>query len=282
VNDPAELEAIVRERAIRHAVVLLPDLPHRRLGEELNRYSRLVPHLLVLSDCSALPTLWSTARNGGRLSGIEVRNGLLLATLQGVKRAIDAAVILAAAPLVVPLVALAAALVKLGDGGSVFYGHTRIGRNGRPFRAWKFRTMRSDGDAILQDLLDRDLAAREQWERDRKLANDPRVTRFGRLLRITSLDELPQLWNVLTGDMSLVGPRPIVRDEVRRYGEVFPLYATVKPGITGLWQVSGRNDVGYEERVRLDEFYVRHWSPWLDVYILAKTLVALVSRRGAY
>jgi lipopolysaccharide/colanic/teichoic acid biosynthesis glycosyltransferase len=134
----------------------------------------------------------------------------------------------------------------------------------------------------MDDHLARDPEARAEWERDQKLRDDPRVTRFGRFARKTSLDELPQLWNVLIGDMSLVGPRPIVDDEVWRYGDTFRLYTSVKPGITGMWQVSGRNDIGYDERVLLDQFYIRHWSPWLDVYILAKTVVALAQRSGAY
>jgi lipopolysaccharide/colanic/teichoic acid biosynthesis glycosyltransferase len=150
------------------------------------------------------------------------------------------------------------------------------------FKAWKFRTMRPDGDALLRDLLARDPAAREEWERDQKLRHDPRVTAFGRFLRKTSLDELPQIWNVFKGDMSIVGPRPIVESEVVRYGDVFDLYTTVKPGITGLWQVSGRTNLSYADRVLLDQFYIRHWSPWLDIYILAKTAVALANRDGAY
>jgi lipopolysaccharide/colanic/teichoic acid biosynthesis glycosyltransferase len=135
---------------------------------------------------------------------------------------------------------------------------------------------------VLREHLARDPAARREWERDLKLRDDPRVTRVGRWLRRLSLDELPQLWNVLRGDMSVVGPRPIVEKEVGLYGGTFRLLALVRPGITGLWQVSGRNDLDYEERVTLDRFYVRHWSPCLDVYILARTVVALLSRRGAY
>ena len=164
----------------------------------------------------------------------------------------------------------------------MFFGHKRIGRGGRLFKAWKFRTMHTNGDEILRKHLEANPAAREQWAAEMKLNDDPRVTLIGNLLRKTSLDELPQLWNVLRGDMSLVGPRPIVQAEIWRYGKVFRLYTTVKPGITGLWQASGRNNVSYDERVLLDEFYIKHWSLWLDVYIGAKTIVALLSRRGAY
>ena len=282
LNDPDALESRARSAVIRHAVVSLPDYSSARLRDLLDRYSGLVPHLLVLSDRSTLPTLWSASRHCGRLSGIEVRNGLLLATLQGVKRAIDVCVATAAILLGLPALLAVAALVKLTSPGPLFYGHVRIGRRGRAFRAWKFRTMRADAEAVLEAYLSRDPVARREWERDHKLRDDPRVTWCGRFLRRTSLDELPQLWNVLRGDMSLVGPRPIVRDEIRRYADTFLLYASVKPGITGLWQVSGRNDIGYEDRVQLDRFYIRHWSPWLDVYILAKTVGVLLRRNGAY
>jgi Undecaprenyl-phosphate galactose phosphotransferase WbaP len=175
-----------------------------------------------------------------------------------------------------------ALVVKLTSPGPIFYAHSRIGRHGKRFKAWKFRTMRKDADLVLREHLARTPAARAEWHRDHKLRDDPRVTRFGKLARRLSLDELPQIWNVLKGDMSLVGPRPIVEDEIWRYGDIFRLYTTVKPGITGMWQVSGRNDIGYTERVLLDQFYIRHWSPWLDVYILAKTIVALLNRSGAY
>jgi Undecaprenyl-phosphate galactose phosphotransferase WbaP len=282
VNDATALDSLVRERRIRHAVLSLPDVSNARMSEVLDRFSGLLPHVLVLSDAATLPTLWGASRSSGRLSGLEVRNGLMLATLRAVKRLLDVTVAAAAICLAAPLFVAVAVVIRLTSRGPVFYGHTRIGRHGRRFRAWKFRTMRTDGDAVLLRHFETDAAARDEWARDQKLRRDPRVTWFGRLLRMTSLDELPQVWNVLRGDMSIVGPRPIVAGEVARYGEIFTLYTTVKPGITGLWQVSGRNDVSYEGRVLLDQFYIRHWSPWLDVYILAKTLVALVRREGAY
>jgi Undecaprenyl-phosphate galactose phosphotransferase WbaP len=282
VNDPATLASVVRARTVRHAVVSLPDMSNARLGEILDRYSEMVPHLLVLSDHSTLPTLWSTSRKCGQLSGIEMRNGLMLATLQTVKRAIDLSIALTALTVSFPLLVAIAAAVKFTSRGPIFYGHSRIGRHGKRFKAWKFRTMRADADAVLREHLAKNPAARAEWHRDHKLRDDPRVTSFGRLARRLSLDELPQIWNVLLGDMSLVGPRPIVEDEIWRYGDIFRLYTTVKPGITGMWQVSGRNDIGYTDRVLLDQFYIRHWSPWLDVYILAKTIVALANRSGAY
>jgi Undecaprenyl-phosphate galactose phosphotransferase WbaP len=282
VNDPAILESIVRSRSIRHAVVALPELSNQQLGDLLDKYRGIVPHLLVLSDCSTLPTLWGASRDFGRLSGIEVRNGLLLATLGVMKRAIDLSIAILVIGLGGPILLILALMMKLTSPGPIFYGHKRIGRHGKPFTAWKFRSMRINSEQILREHLERNPAARAEWNQTHKLRDDPRVVRFGAFLRRTSLDELPQIWNVLTGDMSLVGPRPIVTEEISRYADAFRLYASVKPGITGLWQVSGRNNIGYADRVLLDLFYIRHWSPWLDIYILAKTVQVLISRNGAY
>ena len=142
--------------------------------------------------------------------------------------------------------------------------------------------MKVDGDKLLQNALAKDEALREEWLRERKLRRDPRVTRVGKFLRKTSLDELPQFWNVLRGEMSLVGPRPIVEEEIPTYGRNFSLYCRVAPGLTGLWQVSGRNAVSRRDRVRLDSYYVRNWSPWLDLNILARTAKVVITGQGAY
>ena len=168
------------------------------------------------------------------------------------------------------------------DGGPVFFGHHRIGASGQVFRCWKFRTMVVDADRVLRDLLARDPEARAEWERDFKLRDDPRITAIGAFLRKTSLDELPQLFNVLVGDMSLAGPRPIVSQEVERYGEYITSYWQCRPGLSGPWQVSGRNDVSYRTRVWLDHSYVENWSFARDVAILAKTVVVVLRRSGAY
>jgi len=281
MNDPPVLRSIVRARGIRHAVLAAPDVPAAKLARLFDRYGELASHLLVVCDAPPMPALWGAQRVCG-LGGVEVRNGLLLAPLRVAKRVTDVCLAAVALVLGMPLLLAIAAAVKLGSKGPVLYGHRRIGRYGRKFTAWKFRTMYRGADVLLRQHLERFPAARLEWERDQKLRDDPRVTRIGRVLRRLSLDELPQVWNVLRGEMSVVGPRPIVDDEVCKYGEAFALYTVVKPGITGLWQVSGRTDVGYEMRVKLDEFYVRHWSPWLDAYVLVRTVVALVRRKGAY
>ncbi len=176
---------------------------------------------------------------------------------------------------------LAIAFLVRADGGPVLFGHKRVGENGRHFRCLKFRSMATDADAVLHQVIEADPQARKQWEATHKLHNDPRITSIGRVLRKTSLDELPQLLNVVRGEMSLVGPRPIIDAEVPRYGRDISYYFETKPGITGLWQVSGRSNTTYEYRVRLDVWYVRNWSLWHDIAILMKTLPAVLKKDGA-
>jgi lipopolysaccharide/colanic/teichoic acid biosynthesis glycosyltransferase len=180
-----------------------------------------------------------------------------------------------------PLLLSVALLILLYDGRPIIYGHYRVGRGGQLFRCLKFRTMVRDSQARLDELLRTDEAARLEWERDRKLTNDPRITPIGRFLRKTSLDELPQLLNVLRGDMLLVGPRPITVAELEKYGRVRWHYLSTMPGVTGLWQVSGRNDLSYDERVNLDRLYVEHRSLWGDLVILFRTVKVVLSRDGA-
>jgi Undecaprenyl-phosphate galactose phosphotransferase WbaP len=168
------------------------------------------------------------------------------------------------------------------DGGNAFYGHTRIGQNGKKFNCLKLRSMVLNSEEVLRNLLANDPAAREEWNLDFKLKNDPRITKIGGFLRRTSLDELPQLWNVLKGEMSLVGPRPIVEAELARYADDADYYMMVKPGMTGLWQISGRNNIDYATRVYLDAWYVKNWSLFYDVAILFKTAGVVLQRDGAY
>lgn len=180
-----------------------------------------------------------------------------------------------------PLFVLIALKVRQ-DGGPVFYAHHRLGQNGKPFKCYKFRSMVTNSQDVLANLLADNDALRAEWERDFKLKDDPRVTKVGHFLRESSLDELPQLWNVLKGEMSLVGPRPIIEDERKYYGEHMDEVFSSKPGLTGLWQVSGRNDVSYDERVDLDTRYVKQWTFWKDIEILFKTVAVVLNRRGAY
>jgi Undecaprenyl-phosphate galactose phosphotransferase WbaP len=201
------------------------------------------------------------------------------------KRTVD---FIAAASLILcllPFLAIIACRIKMStrqQGASAFFGHTRIGKHGKTFQCYKFRTMIPNAETILGSYLANNLEAREEWARDQKLKNDPRITPIGHFLRRTSLDELPQLWNVVRGDMSLVGPRPVVYEELQRYGEDLPWYLAVRPGLTGLWQISGRNDIDYAQRVALDKEYVLNRTLWGDFKILLKTAVVLLKGKGAY
>jgi len=186
---------------------------------------------------------------------------------------------------VLGLIALAVWIGKRMEGSEtpVFYGGKRVGLDGQEFSCWKFCTMHKDADKILEDLMQKDESIRKEWFEFKKLKNDPRVdSRISKLLRKTSLDELPQIWNVFVGDMSLVGPRPILPDQRRDYGDFLPYYESVRPGITGLWQVSGRNETKFDQRVYWDSWYIKNWSLWHDIVILFKTVGVLVTGRGAY
>ena len=200
-----------------------------------------------------------------------------------VKTAFDYILTLVGAVFISPLLVYIAYRIKKEDPGPVFFAHTRIGKNGKPFPCFKFRSMVVNSQEMLQKYLAENPAAREEWERDFKLKDDPRVTPIGKFLRSTSLDELPQIFNVLRGEMSLVGPRPVIQEELDKYyGETAKLYCTVKPGITGLWQVSGRSDIRYDERVALDATYIKYRSMWGDIVILWKTIGVVLMKKGAY
>jgi exopolysaccharide production protein ExoY len=196
------------------------------------------------------------------------------------KRVLDIVGVLTLALILSPLL-LIVGLALAHDRGPIIYRHTRTGRHGRSFGCLKFRTMVHNAEQVLTDLLHQDEELRAEWMRDQKLRNDPRITTIGRFLRRTSLDELPQLWNVLKGDMSLVGPRPVVREEWTRYGRRLDDYLAAKPGVTGLWQVMGRSDCGYRRRVALDSYYVRKRSFFLDIFILLQTVKVVLRGRGA-
>ncbi|RAZ91270.1 sugar transferase [Mesorhizobium hawassense] len=198
------------------------------------------------------------------------------------KRSFDIVGSVAGLVLLSPLFLMVALLVKLSDNGPIFYGHKRIGRGGRIFSCLKFRTMVTDGERVLTAYLAANPEANAEWIATRKLKNDPRVTRVGQVLRKLSLDELPQILNILQGDMSLVGPRPVVRDELEIYGSAAVYYLKSRPGLTGLWQVSGRNDVSYDTRVAFDRHYVENWSMFQDIRIIFKTVPAVWMSRGSY
>ena len=215
-----------------------------------------------------------------KIQQIEVKNSGVRGMF--IKRALDIVLALAVLMLMAPVMIVIGIIIKLSDGGNAIFTQPRIGRGAVEFDCLKFRTMVLDAPETLAEILANDEQAAREWEQDQKLKNDPRVTKFGKFLRKTSLDELPQLWNILKGDMSVVGPRPIIEDEVSKYGRHFRAYASVTPGVTGLWQISGRSDTTYEERVQLDAKYANTQTVWLDLKILFLTIPAVLFSKGAY
>ena len=267
-----------RERTFWAIAVVDPDEP-----DTLPRHELLgVPNVLVISRTLGETPPTSLPFLGAGLSGVCARDRLLdpMCLLQ--KRILDLTIATLTGLVLSPLLLLIAAAIKLTSRGPVLFQHERIGRGGRRLGVYKFRTMVPDANERLEACLAKNPELRQEWERTQKLKNDPRVTPIGNFLRRYSLDELPQLWNVLRGEMSLVGPRPIVDDEVHKYGDAFELYKRVTPGVTGLWQVSGRNNTTYERRVDLDAYYVRNWSIWLEMDILIRTTSVVVGGDGAF
>lgn len=278
VSNLGQLDRML-EKGGAHAVLVVSSLPEVEdvIDSCLRRY------ITVYALAGAVRTLPypCDVLFVGQTPVLKVRDLLVVGVGARVKRLMD--VLLAGLGVVIlsPILLVLAVLVKLTSRGPVLFGHRRLGEGGRPIRVYKFRSMAIDAEARLQQMLAADLALRAEYEATYKLREDPRVTPLGRWLRRTSLDELPQLFNVLHGDLSLVGPRPIVADEIAKYGPASATILRVSPGVTGLWQVSGRSDVDYAERVRLDLEYIKGWSLWLDLRILARTVPAVMTRRGA-
>jgi Undecaprenyl-phosphate galactose phosphotransferase WbaP len=216
------------------------------------------------------------------LIGIEARREILNTLGSSIKRIVDIVGSLLGIVLLSPCLLAFALLIKLDSAGPAFYTQPRLGKDGKRIKIYKFRTMVANAEQALADYLKGNEQAQHEWEATQKLRNDPRVTRVGKILRRFSIDETPQLFNVLLGDMSLVGPRPIMLNQIRIYGESIDIYQGVRPGMTGLWQVSGRNRTTFQERARFDVYYVRHWSIWLDIYVLLRTVWIVLVQDGAY
>lgn len=213
---------------------------------------------------------------------LNVKNNLALRRNKIIKYIFDMVLTIIGTICISPILICIAIWIYKDSPGPIIFKHMRVGKDGKIFPCYKFRSMCVDAKEKLEELLQNDPEARAEWERDFKLKHDPRITKSGAFLRRTSLDELPQIFNVLKGEMSLVGPRPIIKDEMERYGNRIDDYLMVKPGIAGIWQCSGRSDATYQERVQMDSWYVRNWSVWLDIMILWKTIEAVVAKKGAY
>ena len=275
------LRDIVPQSKKRDVKMLFACQDDRLFRAQMDEFAAWFTYIDYLPTARAFPIFGARAVSFGGIGGLEMVNQGRMKVKRFQKRVMDGMLAFAAFVALLPAFALIPLLIKLTSRGPVFYRQARLGRRGKPFMVWKFRSMYADADKRLECLLADNPAAAEEWASNFKLKNDPRVTPLGRLLRRTSLDELPQLFNVFLGQMALIGPRPIVADEVKHYGTSYETFSSVSPGITGLWQVSGRSDTGYERRVALDTYYVLNWSPWLDIWILMRTILAVVLMRGA-
>lgn len=281
----SDLEIFVRIYPQTCAVVVMEkDAPGTCRQELIDLASLLFSSVIIVPEDLSEGEIpfWVRPLEIGEVLCLQVRQNLLDPRRLLLKRVMDLTLSFVGGILILPFLFVIGLSIKLETRGPVFFRQSRIGRDGKTIHILKFRTMVRNAEEVLENYLADNPDLRKEWEEDQKLRHDPRITRMGALLRRTSLDELPQLWNVLLGQMSLVGPRPIVENEIIRYGAAFNAYKRVRPGMTGLWQVSGRNDLSYKQRVHLDRFYISNWSTWLDLLILARTLPVVLGRKGAY
>lgn len=265
-----------------HALISMPGVRAEVRQQVINGVYASYPFTWVVPDLFDVPNQALQPHNIGNTAALEIKNNLRSVGAQLTKRSIDVLGAVIGGLLISPLLLIIALAIKLDSPGPAIYKARRLGRDGKPFYCLKFRSMHRDAEAKLAAVLDADPALKAEFAATHKLKDDPRVTRFGAFLRKTSLDELPQLGNVLNGTMSLVGPRPIVQAEIEKYGEVYDIYTQVRPGMTGYWQANGRSDTSYDERVAMDKFYVTNWTPWLDVVVLIQTVRVVLLGKGAY
>ena len=279
-----EASDIVKHIKTKTVIIAAPGISRQQLQQLINNIQPHVKNISFIPDLIGTPMAGVDASIlfSEKILMLNIRNNLSRPYNRIIKRIFDLVCTIFGGILISPVLLIITIRVAIENRGHIIFTHYRVGKNGREFPCYKFQTMVPNNQERLEKYLDENPEARREWEDSFKLTNDPRVTEFGAFLRRTSLDELPQLWNVIRGDMSLVGPRPIVQEEVIKYGENIREYYMVLPGITGMWQVSGRSDTTYPERVAMDTWYVRNWSIWIDLMYLFKTVKAVVTGKGAY
>ena len=284
LGDFNNIEKIIKNTGINNVLIAVPYLDQAKLKNIIHRAQPLVKNIYIIPNLTAIPM-------GGidvetffteKIMLIRIHNNLERRFNRIIKYLFDMIVTIVGTICISPLLIAIAIWIYKDSPGPVIFKHIRVGKDGKEFPCYKFRSMCIDAKEKLEELLQNNPEARAEWERDFKLKHDPRITKSGAFLRKTSLDELPQIFNVLKGEMSLVGPRPIIKAEMERYGNYIDDYLMVRPGIAGMWQCSGRNDVDYTERVHMDSWYVRNWSVWLDIMILWRTFKAVFAKKGAY
>ena len=279
-----EARRIIRASKVKTVVIAAPGLGKEKLQELISEIQPHVKNISFVPDLIGTPlsSVEPAILFSEKILMLNLRNNLSRPYNRAFKRIFDLVLTIVGGLMISPVLLVIALAVAIDNRGRVIFAHRRVGAAGKKFPCYKFQTMVPDAEARLKKYLAENPEARREWEESFKLTNDPRVTRLGGWLRRKSLDELPQLWNVIRGEMSLVGPRPIVQAEVPRYGKNIREYYMVLPGITGMWQVSGRSDTTYPERVAMDTWYVRNWSVWIDLMYLFKTVKAVFTGRGAY
>jgi Undecaprenyl-phosphate galactose phosphotransferase WbaP len=273
---------IVRHFNIKMAIIAMPSISQSLLKKLINNSVSAFRYNVLIPDIFSVTNIWMSVRDFGGILGFATTHRLNMSWNLWIKRFMDVSIITAGTLLIFPLLLGIVVLVKASSPGPILYSQERVGQNGKRFRAYKFRSMVSDAEGKLKELLASNAKARKEWDATHKLKDDPRITAIGKFLRKTSLDEIPQFINILKGEMSLIGPRPIVESEIKRYGENFQRIFSVRPGLTGLWQVSGRSDTGYSDRISLDTYYLQSWSVWLDLWIVYKTIGVVIKGSGAY
>jgi Undecaprenyl-phosphate galactose phosphotransferase WbaP len=282
IHDTSAGPEIVEKYNIKMAIVAMPSLDPKKLKHLQNTSVRAFRYNVIIPNFYNISSIWMSVRDFSGVLGIDASNKLNMPLNLGIKRFMDIGVVIFGGILILPFLLIIALIIKLSSKGNVLYKQKRLGKNGEYFYTYKFRTMVVDADQKLKNILETDPALKKEWEDNYKLQKDPRITGIGKFLRRTSIDEFPQLINILKGEMSLVGPRPIIDDEIEKYGEDYNRVFSVKPGLTGLWQVSGRSDSNYLDRVAYDIYYQQSWSVWLDMWIIFKTFGVVIIGKGAY
>lgn len=279
-----DVERVIKDTGVQTVLICAPGLEPKKLVSLINQLQLLVKRVAFVPELFGLPTSNITARGMMEEQAVvlRVQNNLARKSNRIIKRIFDIVVTICGGVFILPFMLFIAVIIYLDSEGPIIYKQKRIGQNGKEFNFYKFRSMVKNADTILEEYLNTHESEKIEWQKNFKLKNDPRVTKIGRIIRKTSIDELPQLWNVLIGDMSLVGPRPLLPNEVERYNSYIEDYKLVLPGLTGVWQVSGRSDTTFEQRVIMDSWYIHNWSIWIDIVYLLKTVLAVVKSKGAY
>ena len=280
----SDVEDVIKDTGVQTVLICAPGLEPKKLVSLINQLQLLVKRVAFVPELFGLPTSNITARGMMEEQAVvlHVQNNLARKSNRIMKRIFDIVVTICGGIFILPFMLIIAAIIYLDSGGPIIYKQKRIGKNGKEFSFYKFRSMVKNADTILEEYLNTHEKEKNEWQKNFKLKNDPRVTKIGRIIRKTSIDELPQLWNVLMGDMSLVGPRPLLPNELERYSSYIEDYKLVLPGLTGVWQVSGRSDTTFEQRAIMDSWYIHNWSVWIDIVYLLKTILVVVKSKGAY